>query len=643
MPVKLRPVIDKIRRLFQHVFLTSLQSKLIIPYVVLTLLLATAGTYIVTRLVTSSIRERFVNQLYESSRVASDGIVRREQNQLENLRLMAFINGVPEALKKEDTITLERLLMPVMVNNHVEILSVVGLDGQEIMTWGLEPASGQYILSHGKDFSSSPLVQNILTGSVDQLGDKYVSLMQTCFGSAIMTSAPVKDASGSLSGVLLAGTRLETLLADIKSQALADVVVLDSQKSFLASTLPEPEAGYQVLQAADQPLDSNSPVNTHSLELYGRQFQVVFAPLVIRQEVVGDLGIALSGSYVVATEATSRNALSLIFTLATFATIVIGYFLSQSIARPILKLRSISQAVAAGDLSQNTGFRRSDEIGELAEAFDQMTLQLRERTEEAARLYAESVQRNKELAQINQQLQMTQLQLIQSEKLAAVGQLTAGIVHDVKNPLAVIKGLADLLKEDENLSEEAQQELNLIHESAVKANRIVTDLLKFARQSSPEMKLGDLRETVETALRLTTYLIREAHIQVVSDMPEEPVVAAYDAQQIEQVFVNLIHNAIQAMPKHGTLRISMSQVEGVAAIAFQDTGGGIPPENLNRIFDPFFTTKPAGEGTGLGLSVSYGIISVHRGRIDVESRVGHGTTFTILLPAEQLGPEANYT
>jgi len=111
----------------------------------------------------------------------------------------------------------------------------------------------------------------------------------------------------------------------------------------------------------------------------------------------------------------------------------------------------------------------------------------------------------------------------------------------------------------------------------------------------------------------------------------------YDAQQIEQVLINLIQNAIQAMPNGGSLHVSMSHTDDAVAIAIQDTGTGIPPENVTRIFDPFFTTKPEGEGTGLGLSVSYGIVSHHRGRIDVESVVGQGTTFTILLPTRQPG------
>jgi signal transduction histidine kinase len=196
----------------------------------------------------------------------------------------------------------------------------------------------------------------------------------------------------------------------------------------------------------------------------------------------------------------------------------------------------------------------------------------------------------------------------------------------------VIKGVAELLLYEDHLNSEIKSELSLIRESALKANNIVSDLLKFSRQSKPEMGEQDMRETVEAALRLTAYPIRKAHVQVIKDLPAHEVIMTYDVQQIEQVLVNIISNAVQAMPGGGTLRVNLSQSDGVAAIAIQDSGAGISPEHLTRIFDPFFTTKPEGEGTGLGLSVSYGIISNHSGRIEVESEVGQGSTFTIILP-----------
>jgi two-component system NtrC family sensor kinase len=292
----------------------------------------------------------------------------------------------------------------------------------------------------------------------------------------------------------------------------------------------------------------------------------------------------------------------------------------------------MSQAVAGGDLEQSSGLLRSDEIGELANAFDIMTLRLRERTDEATRLYAEAIQRAKELAEINIRLQATQAQLVQSEKLASVGQLTAGIVHDVKNPLAVIKGLAEELAEEPDMDEYSIDGLKTIRESASKANTIVTDLLKFARQSTPEMQNRDMRDTIESVLRLTEYLTRKGRVEVEAILPDQAVMATYDPQQIEQVLINLLTNAVQAMPEGGALTFDLSQTDEEVILKVTDTGMGIAEEYFARIFDPFFTTKPEGEGTGLGLSVSYGIITRHGGRIDVSSTVGEGTTFTINLP-----------
>jgi signal transduction histidine kinase len=613
--------------------LARLQAKLILPYVLLTVLIALAGTFIVTRLVTSSVRERFVNQLFEASRVAGDGIVRRERTHLVDLRLLAFTEGVPEAMARRDADRLQELLWPLILNNGIEVATAVGLDGTEILSLARDPQTNEYVASRGLDFASLDIVRRVLSGQVDDQGDKYVGFLETTYGAYLFTSAPVHDAAGNLVGVMLRGSRLESLLAEMKAQSLADIVVLDQQGALVATTLPQPDEGFDALVLDPAETADVDPSMTRDLTLYGRPFQAVYAPLQVRQQPMGILVVVLPSNYIVSTEATSRNTFSLVFSLVTAGVIVIGYLLSQSIARPILKLRTISQAVAAGDLEQSTGLESPDEIGELASAFDTMTVRLRERTEEAARLYAETVQRNKELADANSRLQATQAQLVQSEKLAAVGQLTAGIVHDVKNPLAVIKGLAEELREEPELAQPVREQLTVIRDNAARANTIVTDLLKFARQSSPEMKQLDMRESVEAAVRLTEYLARKGNVKVIVDLPSRAAVGVYDPQQIEQVLINLIQNAIQAMPGGGTLRVNLSLAAGVMAIAIADTGIGIPPENLTRIFDPFFTTKPEGEGTGLGLSVSYGIVTRHGGKIGVESKVGQGTTFTILLPA----------
>ncbi len=635
-----KDVLKRMNNLFESVIarvpiFSSLRTKLIVPYALLTLVVAMVGVFIITRLVSGSFEERFGNQLVEASRVTADGVVRMEKKHLEDLRLLTFMDGVSGAIDTRDRESLQATFEGIAINNNIEMIAAIDDQGKGIITLTYDPEAGGTEFFTGDDYSTFGWVQSVLSGQYDEVGDKFAGLMDTQMGKFIFTIAPVRDADEKIVGALLTGSKIDTLLDELKLQALADILILDPEGSLVTTTLAEPEGGYGILEIDGESLgDAGLTSLNREMELYGRDYEVLYTPLMIRDAEAGFIGVVTSSEYIATALTTNRNTFSLIFTLGTGAVIVLGYLLAQHVARPILQLRSMSQAVAGGDLERSSGLKRTDEIGELANAFDIMTLRLRERTEEAARLYKEAIQRAKELEEMNARLQATQAQLIQSEKLASVGQLTAGIVHDVKNPLAVIKGLAEELSEEGDLDEFTVEGLETIRDSASKANTIVTDLLKFARQSTPEMQTRDMRTTLESVFRLTEYLMRKGNVTLVPDLPRTSVMATYDPQQIEQVLINLVTNAVQAMPDGGTLDVSLKEDDDNLVITMRDSGVGIPEENVVRIFDPFFTTKPEGEGTGLGLSVSYGIVSRHRGRIDVESDVGIGTTFTVSLPLQ---------
>ena len=633
-------VLERMKNLFESVIaripiFSSLRTKLIVPYALLTLAVAMVGVFIITRLVSGSFEERFGNQLVEASRVAADGVVRKENKHLEDLRLLTFMEGVSGAIDDRDRESLQATFEGIAINNNIDVIAAIDDQGKGIITLTYDPEAGGTEFFTGDDYSSFEWVQSVLSGQSDEIGDKFAGVLDTQMGKFIFTIAPVRDADGKLVGALMIGSKIDTLLDELKLQALADILILNPEGSLLTTTLAEPEGGYGIIEINGESLrDAGLTSLNREMELYGRDYEVLYTPLMIRDAEAGFIGVVTSSEYIATALTTNRNTFSLIFTLGTGAVILLGYLLAQHVARPILQLRSMSQAVAGGDLDRSSGLKRTDEIGELADAFDIMTLRLRERTEEAARLYKEAIQRAKELEEMNARLQATQAQLIQSEKLASVGQLTAGIVHDVKNPLAVIKGLAEELSDEGDLDEFTVEGLETIRDSASKANTIVTDLLKFARQSTPEMQTRDMRATLESVFRLTEYLVRKGNVTLVPDLPLTSVMATYDPQQIEQVLINLVTNAVQAMPDGGTLDVSLKEDDDDLVIIMRDSGIGIPEENVVRIFDPFFTTKPEGEGTGLGLSVSYGIVSRHRGRIEVESEVGIGTTFTVTLPLQ---------
>jgi signal transduction histidine kinase len=619
---------------FPLIRLSGLQFKLIFPYVILTLVLASIGIFIITRLVVDSDWERFNNSVLAASRTANDSIVRAEKVQLEKLRFLIFTEGMAQAVYDRNVEQVKSIMKPNFANSSIDLMTAVDLDGKEIITYGRDFDTNTYHEQEGVDFSAVPIVQNVIRGVKDDKGDKFVEVLQLKQGTILFTSAPVRDSAENTVGVMMVGTYLKRIMNDIKQQTLAtEIVVIDSGGNLIGTTLSGQEEGYATLKEIVLTGGADQKTQIKEITLNLHPYQVAYSPLVIRKQQVGWIGVIFDSRYLVTQTGRSRDLFILLFTFGTLAVIVIGYFLARNIARPLLQLRNLSQSVAAGDLSQSIHLKRSDEIGELGDAFDTMTIQLRERTEEAERHYTETLQRNRELAEINARLESTQLQLIQSEKLASIGQLTAGIVHDVKNPFAVIMGMAEVLADDDNLDETIKHGLNTIRESAVKGNTIVSDLLKFSRQSQPEMRTLDMRETLRTSMRLTAYLTRRFNI--VTEIPETPVMLSYDAQLVEQVLINMIHNACQSMPNKGTLRIALEKLSDAVRITIQDTGSGISPENLKRIFDPFFTTKSEGEGTGLGLSVSYGIIANHHGRIDVESQVGIGTAFHIILPFSQ--------
>lgn len=237
---------------------------------------------------------------------------------------------------------------------------------------------------------------------------------------------------------------------------------------------------------------------------------------------------------------------------------------------------------------------------------------------------------------MEKKLQETQLQLIQSEKLRSLGEMAAGVAHEINNPLGGILIYASLLMEDLPPDGQGWEDLEKIVQEATRCKEIVKSLLEFARQSGPKMELTDVNRAITDGLLFLENQATFHNIEIKKELdPSLPLILG-NAGQLKQVFMNIIINAADAMQERGTLSIKTSLADdgNSVVIEFADTGKGIPEEILPRIFDPFFTTKEVGKGTGLGLSMSYGIVKEHKGDIEVDTVVGQGTTFRIILPLE---------
>ena len=260
---------------------------------------------------------------------------------------------------------------------------------------------------------------------------------------------------------------------------------------------------------------------------------------------------------------------------------------------------------------------------------------LLDRIEKEERARAELNTAHQELRNYIQQLKESQDQLIQAEKLTSLGQMAASIAHEINNPLAGVLVYTQLLSKkvagDTATKEQALDYLAKMEAELSRCSRIIRNLLDFARQKELTLRPVNVNQILEQVLPLVGHQAKLHNIEVVKEFsPSLPSVIA-DSDQLQQVFTNLTLNAIQAMPSGGKLTLRSSATDGEVRVDVQDTGCGIPKENMSKLFTPFFTTKEKGKGVGLGLAVVHGIIEKHKGRIEVQSEVGKGTTFSVYL------------
>jgi two-component system NtrC family sensor kinase len=240
----------------------------------------------------------------------------------------------------------------------------------------------------------------------------------------------------------------------------------------------------------------------------------------------------------------------------------------------------------------------------------------------------EKIQAEEEAQRLEQQLQL-------AGRLAAVGELAAGVAHELNNPLTAVQAFAQLLVSRDDLDESVKKDLETIYREAQRATKITGNLLSFARRHKPEKKLVSINMIMEESLELHAYRMKLNNIEVNKNLDAKLPMTMADPHQIQQVFVNIITNAEQAIVETsntGNLWVKTRALDGMVRITFRDDGSGIAEEDLENVFDPFFTTKDVGRGTGLGLSICYGIIDGHGGRIYAESKPGEGATFVVEIP-----------
>ncbi len=331
-------------------------------------------------------------------------------------------------------------------------------------------------------------------------------------------------------------------------------------------------------------------------------------------------GLVLFLLSTVSLEKTERHAVLLVASSGAVAICaVMIVVLALLIHRPMRELQEKIARVGAGDLDLEVKFAsRNDEIGDLGRNFNQMVRQLRESRDEIQRLH--------------------QTQMSRAEHLATMGELAAGLAHEIRNPLAGIAGVVEIIGRDLPASSPARAVVKEVRQEVMQINRIVSDLLECARPRPPETRLSDLHATVEHAVMFSRQQALSKSIDIEFHHDPLPLEVEHDSNQINQVLLNLLLNSIQSIDHSGKITVKTERHGTLAAVAITDTGRGIAPEHLPHIFRPFYTTK--GNGTGLGLSLARRIVEEHGGRVEVNSTLGQGSTFTVFLPLRRASAHA---
>jgi len=572
------------------------------------------------------------------------------------LRYTALGERFSRAVAARDLVYLSSRLAAVRKCEGLDILCVTDADGRVTHRTHHQEVSGDVL-------TEDPLVRSILDGGeavratmlipVTELQHGSPSLgeraririvptprarpladTELAHGMMLCAAAPVRTADGKLAGVLRAGILLNRNY-DLVDQVQNTVFHDERYRGRLLGTATIFQQGVRISTNVLREDGSRAIGSCVSAEVYnhvleqgrtwvGRAWVVndwyisAYAPIRSADgDAVGMLYVGVLAQKFRDVTLRTLSIFALMIVGGLLAAAIVSWRLAAGVSRPVSELASAASVIAGGDFSRTLPVESTEEINALTRAFNTMAESLKERDE----LLKEQ----------------TRLQLTRSERLAAIGRLAAGVAHEINNPLTGVLTFAHMLLKSAPENSQEKEDLETIIEATTRCRDIVRSLLNFSRQNAPRKKRSDVNDLVRQALTLTRNQARIAGVNFVEKLESDLPSLVIDPNQIQEVVVNVIVNATDAMPDGGDLTVHTGTVEEEdvtwVVLEISDTGHGISAEDLERIFDPFFTTKQADKGTGLGLAVSYGIVAEHNGHITVSSEVNRGTTVTIRLPA----------
>lgn len=433
-------------------------------------------------------------------------------------------------------------------------------------------------------------------------------------------------------------------------QDIEDIKIFTKDLGVLISGEGPQSTQFIVRERTPLQLRAMAPETTLVMESVGGELRVA-SPLYVHKGrekmVAGAVELSFSLDRIQALIDEKRNdVLMMNLAIACIFSLLIGLFFKRRIFTPVKELTLLTERIKKDDFSERSRVFSDDELGRLAKNFNSMMDELDKSKKEIKNW---NLRLQEKVEHVTKELEKKQKQLLKTEKLASVGVLSGGIAHEINNPIGIILGQTQMLlrelKDKKKLEdkEEVQKLLKSIEQHALRCSHIVKSLLQFTKTKTFQFSRTDAHSCIESALNFTQDRFEQKNIQVTKDFASDISIVNADAIQLDQVFINILNNAEQSMNSDGEIHIATYLAggkEGKPAqicISFKDNGAGIGKEDIAKIFDPFFSTKAPGEGVGLGLSVSYGIIKAHNGTIEIKSESGHGAEIIVKLPLIKKG------
>ena len=599
--------------------IVSFRAKVLIPVLAVMVLLLAVTVWVVNARITRQVESQAQSMLITADSVFQQLQVMRSKNRLRSFRNLPNEPRYKAALQTLHPETVRDQLATALAEQGVDFV---------LFTPDREPPGPHEPLIQKRDPLNSPQVFAAACAPAVQFALHEDEKADTIWvGEKLyeVVSVPVYGVGHALIGALTIGEEVGLAVAQEFSRMTHGPILLLAGGRVVASTVAEAEPGVTFGRLFKElSTTANSTAGTadaRKVVLGGERYFYSGGrfPSLSGDISLGFLLLSSSEKPFQELHTTQQLLLGVSLVAILFGSAVV-WFLVSKVTAPLRELRDSAEAVGQGDYSRRVAVRSQDECGELAMVFNQMT---------------ENIKSSREQLEMTvESLKTTQAQLIQSEKLSGIGEFVAGVAHELNNPLTSVMGFSELLAQGDG-DPQRKRHLDMIHKSAQRCQKIVQSLLSFARRHPPERKVVCVNRLIEAAVEILHYQLRTSNIEVTTHFDPQLPLAMVDPHQLQQVFLNLINNARQAIEAHqprGWIKVTTTNCGTTVRVTFQDSGPGIAPENLSKLFDPFFTTKEVGKGTGLGLSLCYGIIKEHGGTITPRSKPGEGATFIIELP-----------